>query len=86
VNRQDLSRLRHGWEEIAARAAPGKSLQLSAEPIETVGGVLVRSADNRIRVDNTFEGRLERLSQRVRQVILERLLPMGLESGNLLGG
>jgi V/A-type H+-transporting ATPase subunit E len=86
VNRQDLSRLRHGWEEIAASAAPGKSLRLSAEPIETVGGVLVRTADNRIRVDNTFEGRLERLSQRVQQVILERLLSMGPESGNLFGG
>jgi V/A-type H+-transporting ATPase subunit E len=86
VNPQDLQRLQHGWQEIAARAAPGKSLQLSPEPVETVGGVLVRSADNRIRVDNTFEGRLERLSQRVQQVILERLLPMGLESGNLFGG
>jgi V/A-type H+-transporting ATPase subunit E len=86
VNPQDLQRLQHGWQEIAARAAPGKSLQLSPEPVETVGGVLVRSADNRIKVDNTFEGRLERLSQRVQQVILERLLPMGLESGNLFGG
>jgi V/A-type H+-transporting ATPase subunit E len=86
VNPQDLQRLQHGWQEIAARAAPGKSLQLSPEPVETVGGVLVRSADNRIRMDNTFEGRLERLSQRVQQVILERLLPMGLESGNLFGG
>jgi len=85
VNPQDLSRLQQRWEEIAAKAAPGKSVQLSPEPIESVGGVLVRSADNRIRVDNTFEGRLERLSQRVQQVILERLLPMGFESGNLFG-
>jgi V/A-type H+-transporting ATPase subunit E len=85
VNQQDLSRLQHGWEELAAKSAPGKSLQLSPEPVETVGGVLVRSADNRIRVDNTFEGRLQRLSQRVQQVILERLLPMGFESGNLFG-
>lgn len=85
VNPQDLSRLQQRWEEIAAKAAPGKSVQLSPEPIESAGGVLVRSADNRIRVDNTFEGRLERLSQRVQQVILERLLPMGFESGNLFG-
>jgi V/A-type H+-transporting ATPase subunit E len=86
VNTQDLQRLQPQWQAIAARAAPGKSLQLSPDPVDTVGGVLVRSPDNRIRVDNTFEGRLERLSQRVQQVILERLLPMGLESGNLFGG
>jgi V/A-type H+-transporting ATPase subunit E len=36
-------------------------------------------------VDNTFEGRLERLRKRVQQVILERLLPSGLETGNVFG-
>jgi V/A-type H+-transporting ATPase subunit E len=46
----------------------------------------VSSTDERIRVDNTFEGRLERLRQRIQQVILERLLPGGLETGNLYGG
>jgi V/A-type H+-transporting ATPase subunit E len=35
----------------------------------------VASEDGRIRVDNTFEGRQERLRARIQQVILERLLP-----------
>jgi len=74
------------WEAIAAEVAPGKSLRLAQEPIETLGGVLVTSADGRIRVDHTFEGRLERLRNPIRQVILERLLPSGLETGTLLGG
>jgi V/A-type H+-transporting ATPase subunit E len=74
------------WEAIAATAAPGKSLRLAPEPIETLGGALVRSADNRIRVDHTFEGRLERLRNRIRQVIMERLLPAGLDTGNLFAG
>jgi V/A-type H+-transporting ATPase subunit E len=74
------------WEAIATEVAPRKSLHLAPEPIETLGGALVRSADNRIRVDHTFEGRLERLRNRIRQVIMERLLPGGLDTGNLFAG
>jgi V/A-type H+/Na+-transporting ATPase subunit E len=59
---------------------------LSKEPIETLGGVLVTSRDQRIRVDNTYEGRLERLRPAVQQVILERLLPSGFDTGNLFSG
>ena len=85
-NPQDRHRLEAQWEDIAKEVAPGKNLRLSPTAIETLGGVLVSSADGRIRVDNTFEGRLERLRNRVQQVILERLLPGGLETGNVFGG
>ena len=44
------------------------------------------SDDGNIRVDQTFEGRLERLRPRVQQVILERLLPSGFDTGNLFIG
>jgi V/A-type H+-transporting ATPase subunit E len=74
------------WEDIAMQVAPGKGLRLSPTTIETLGGVRVSSTDGRIRVDNTFEGRLERLRNRVQQVILERLLPGGLDTGNVFGG
>jgi V/A-type H+-transporting ATPase subunit E len=59
---------------------------LSESPIETLGGVVVASADGRIRVDNTFEGRLDRLRARVQQVILERLLPSGFDTGSIFTG
>jgi V/A-type H+-transporting ATPase subunit E len=86
LNRQDHQRLAAKWAEIAKEAAPGKSMHLAPDPIETLGGVLVRSGDNRIRVNNTFEGRLERLRHDIQQVILERLLPSGFESGNVFSG
>jgi V/A-type H+-transporting ATPase subunit E len=86
LNHQDLLAVGPQWAEIARAAAPDKSIELSPTPIETLGGVLVRSTDNRIRVDNTFEGRHERLRQQIQQVILERLLPGGLETGNVFGG
>jgi V/A-type H+-transporting ATPase subunit E len=86
LNPRDRRRLEAQWEEIAGAAAPGKTFRLSPEPIDTLGGVRVTSADRRIRVDNTFEGRLERLRSGIQQVILERLLPGGHEAGNLFGG
>ena len=86
VNRQDLRELGPRWAEIVQAAAPGRSIALAPEPVDTLGGVLVRTTDNRIRVDNTFEGRLARLRQRVQQVILERLLPSGIDTGNVFGG
>jgi V/A-type H+-transporting ATPase subunit E len=85
ANAQDLTRLQAQWERFV-QAAPGKQIRLATDPIETLGGLLVRSEDNRIRVDNTFEGRRERLRLRIQQVILERLLPSTLEAGNLFTG
>lgn len=81
VNARDLERLRPAWDQFAGDAAPDKTITLSGKPIDTLGGILVRSNDNRIRVDNTFEGRMERLRGRLHQLIIERLLPGGIENG-----
>lgn len=76
------------WDLITREAPEGKRITLAGkdEAIETLGGVLVTSADGRIRVDHTFEGRVERLRPRIQQIILERLLPGGLDTGNLFIG
>lgn len=86
VNAKDRQRLAAHWEAIAAETAPGKTLTLAPDPITTLGGVLVQSTDTRIRVDNTFEGRLLRLQGQIQQTILERLLPSGFDTGNVFGG
>ena len=79
LNRKDLERLRPKWdafiEPLIALHTPAKQITLSLEPITTLGGVLIQSADNRIRLNNTFEGRIERLESRLYQIIIERLLP-----------
>lgn len=85
ANHEDRQRLLHRWERLA-KALPKAHVRLAEEPIETLGGVLVRSRDNRIRIDNTFEGRFARLEARIAQVILERLLPGGLETGSVFAG
>jgi V/A-type H+-transporting ATPase subunit E len=86
ANAHDQKRLAARWENILEALPAHKTATLNDEPIDTVGGVLVTSRDGRIRVDNTFEGRLERLRPTVQQVILERLLPSGFDTGNLFSG
>ncbi len=80
VNARDLKRLIESWDDFAAAtAAADKTVVLSREPLETVGGMLIRSEDGRIRVDNTFEGRLERLRPQLHQIIVERLMPAAVD-------
>jgi V/A-type H+-transporting ATPase subunit E len=86
LNARDHKRLETQWDAFSSRISADKKIRLSAEPIDTLGGVRVTSADGRIRVDNTFEGRLERLRTPIQQAILDRLLPSGLETGNIFGG
>ncbi|NJE08238.1 V-type ATP synthase subunit E [Thermococcus sp. M39] len=43
------------------------------DKIETIGGVLVENADRTIRVDNTFEARIERLESELRSRIAKVL-------------
>jgi V/A-type H+-transporting ATPase subunit E len=86
ANAADGKRLRAVWADILAKAPDSRELALDEDPIDALGGVLVLSDDGNIRVDHTFEGRLERLRPRVQQVILERLLPSGFDTGNLFTG
>jgi len=73
VNARDYTRLHAQWPAIAAELAPGKNIVLSPECENCSGGVMVRNATNNIRVDNRFEGRLERLSDEMQRAIVERL-------------
>ncbi|WPL19520.1 V-type ATP synthase subunit E [Thiorhodovibrio winogradskyi] len=86
ANARDLKQLKAHWERITGAFPEGTAVRLASDPIDTLAGVLIVSADQRIRVDNTFEGRLARLGTRVQQTILERLLPSGFDTGNIFGG
>lgn len=86
ANARDQKRLREHWEEVLETLPAEKTATLGDEPITTLGGVLISDSARRIRIDNTFEGRLDRLRPKVQQVILERLLPSGFETANLFTG
>jgi V/A-type H+/Na+-transporting ATPase subunit E len=82
VNQRDWQRLHADWEKYAKEAAPGKHLVLSDERLDCTGGVLISSSDTHIRLDNTFEGRKERLGDALQNAVAEQLLPPLLTGGN----
>lgn len=73
LNARDHARLAHDWEAVCRDAGIKKRITLAPGPIVCLGGVRVRNTDDTIRVDNTFEGRLERLHEALHQVVMERL-------------
>ncbi|MEW8314917.1 MAG: V-type ATP synthase subunit E family protein [Candidatus Thiodiazotropha endolucinida] len=75
VNAEDLRRLKPQWEALTSSLAAGKVFELKEESIETIGGCLITTADKRVQIDHTFEGRLSRLERKVHQALVERLLP-----------
>ncbi|MGE5712526.1 MAG: V-type ATP synthase subunit E, partial [Betaproteobacteria bacterium] len=73
LNATDHERLAPCWGQFARAACTNKHIALASEHCQCSGGVLVRTMDNRIRIDNTFEGRLERFEEALHHTILERL-------------
>lgn len=86
ANAHDRQRLFARWDAVTERLPKGQTATLAETPIATLGGCLLLSEDGRIRVDQTFEGRLERLRPRIQHAILGHLLPGGLDLGNLISG
>jgi V/A-type H+-transporting ATPase subunit E len=79
VNKTDQERLHLQWQEFTAGIDPQVKLSLDEQPLHCRGGLLLRSPDNLVRLDNTFEGRMHRLSRELHRAIQERLLPPSLE-------
>lgn len=73
VRPEDEKRLAPLWTGMAARAAPGRAVTLAVHGLPSVGGIRVRLADNRARLDQTFEARLARLADELVRVAMEHL-------------
>jgi V/A-type H+-transporting ATPase subunit E len=86
LNTHDYARLNKEWADFVGAAVPGKTLTLSDEPNERSGGAIVRSADDTIRVDNSFEGRIARFEAELEQVIIERLFAQAAPMGAIFNG
>lgn len=69
----DQPRLAMEWDDLCARAAPGRKLELAVHNFISEGGIRVRLKDDRARVDQTFEARQTRLVDELARVAMERL-------------
>lgn len=86
VRPDDERRLAPQWTEIAARAAPERSVTLASHSQPSEGGVRVRTADNRAQLDQTFEARQLRLADELARVAMERLFASAPDLGTLIHG
>jgi V/A-type H+-transporting ATPase subunit E len=73
LNARDLGRVGGRWDEFSRDLAPGKALQLAHEARDCSGGALLRDPEDRVRVDHTFEGRKQRLTEELTRTVMERL-------------
>ncbi len=83
VNATDWQLLAPRWPTFSQEAVPDRPITLGAEPRSCSGGLLLRTVDDRIRVDNTFEGRLDRLEEQIARVVMERLFATAAHRGGL---
>lgn len=73
VNERDLERLKPDWQTLVQEVPPGKDITLSNEPYACSGGFRLHDPDDRIRVDNTLEARLDRFHMDVMRVLMKHL-------------
>ncbi len=86
VNARDHARLSKGWEIFCREAGVKNHIVLAPESISCSGGVRLRNVADTIRVDNSFEGRLERLQDGLHQIIMERLFASTASIGAMIDG
>lgn len=82
----DRERIAPVWDDFVARAAPGRTVRLAVHAQPSLGGLRVRTDDDRARLDQTFEGRMERLSEALAQRVMERLFASTPDLGALMRG
>lgn len=83
MNARDRERFAAHWESLIRETMPGRRVSLAEQAADCMGGVLVRSEDNRIRLDNTFEGRLDRYGRTAALLIDEALFGERTEEAGL---
>lgn len=85
-NARDRARVAGHWDQFCHQAGVTKQVTLDDTVITCTGGIRVSSSDDRIRVDHTFEGRMERFSGLLYQTIIEKLFGSALDNEGASGG
>ncbi len=86
LNARDHQRFGGRWAAISAALAAGRRLELLDTACEGSGGAVIMNRPQTLRVDNTFEGRIERAGEAVSRRILERLFAAVPEMESLSHG
>ena len=75
VNSADLNLLAPVWADLIVRVAPARRVELVNHGRDSLGGICLRLADNRARLDQRFEARQERLAEALAGAIMAWMFP-----------
>jgi len=74
LNSRDYHLMKNDWDQFTQRYVPESvNLRLSDSECQTLGGIRIRTPDNLVRVDNCYEGRMQRLEAQLQQSIMQKL-------------
>jgi len=71
LNQNDYKNLLPQWSVIIKQLSCDNNIKLSDQFHHMSGGIIVYNEKRSIRIDNTFEGRIERLSESIHQLVAE---------------
>jgi V/A-type H+-transporting ATPase subunit E len=71
LNHSDYQNLHPQWHMLIKQIKCKNTIELSNQFHHMSGGVIVYNDKRTIRIDNTFEGRIERLSETIHQLVAE---------------
>ena len=78
ANEEDMALLSDDFlAQVAQRLDPETTLRRGESPVDIDGGVIVERADGRMRFDNSFAARLERLRDELRSQVYRILIGGG---------
>ncbi|MCW8962390.1 MAG: V-type ATP synthase subunit E family protein [Gammaproteobacteria bacterium] len=74
LNSRDHQLLKDHWDEFTRQYVPESvHLKISQTDCETLGGIRITTPDNLVRIDNCYEGRMQRLEAQIQQSIMQKL-------------
>ena len=71
-NQTDYQKMENQWESIIKEIKGGETIELSKECHSMSGGIIMYDEKRLIRIDNTFEGRIERFSESIHQRVAKQ--------------
>ena len=73
LNQRDYELLNARFDDLDRDTGKDNTIKLSVNSKIRIGGAIIKSSDDKFRIDNSFEGRLKRFQSRLHQRIDERL-------------
>ncbi len=86
LNATDQKRLEPRWQALCSAALPGRQVTMAGDTCAAAGGFIIETENRRMRLDETLDGRMERLQAELHRAIMEHLFASVPDMGALFRG